>query len=86
MRGSPSEPDELPKGYGSAAWTPQRWFKPEDVLRVHHDHRDWLIAALSQPHHAGNAGRTVIVIHHGPHPRVAGALDALTPAFHSDLS
>ncbi|MEJ6391200.1 metallophosphoesterase [Gymnodinialimonas ulvae] len=79
-------PDELPKDHSPAAWTPHPWIKPEDVLEVHHDHRNWLTAALAQPHPLGNAARTVVVTHHGPDPRVAGAPDALTPAFHSDLS
>lgn len=73
--------DENPNG-----WIPQPWIKPEDVLKVHQDHRDWLVKALSLPHHAGDTGQTVIVTHHGPHPAVAGAIDALPPSFHSDLS
>jgi len=67
-------------------WHPAPWIKPEDVLRVHQDHRAWLVSALSQPHHAGEDGPTVVVTHHGPHPKVAGTMDALTAAFHSDLS
>ncbi len=67
----------------------QRLFKsivPEDTLAVHNDHRAWLEARLMEPHPVGEAGRTVIVTHHGPHPSVAGPIDALTPAFHSDLT
>ena len=64
-------------------WQPQPWIKPEDLAQVHRDYRAWLVDALSQPH---NAAQTVVVTHHGPHPDVAGTLDALTPAFHSDLS
>lgn len=63
-------------------WRPMPWIKPEDVLNLHRDHRAWLVDALSQPH---NAAQTVVVTHHGPHPDVAGTMDALTPAFHSDL-
>ncbi|HHX89081.1 MAG TPA: metallophosphoesterase [Paracoccus sp.] len=59
---------------------------PEDTLALHHDHRAWLEDALAEPHFAGPAGRTVVVTHHGPHPLVAGPLDALSPCFHSDLS
>ncbi|WP_165390361.1 metallophosphoesterase [Thalassococcus sp. S3] len=67
-------------------WIPQPWIKPEDVLMVHQDHCDWLGNALSQSHHVNDTGQTVVVTHHGPHPDVAGAIDALTPSFHSDLS
>jgi 3',5'-cyclic AMP phosphodiesterase CpdA len=59
---------------------------PEDTLALHRDHRAWLEAALAAPHFAGPAGRTVMITHHGPHPLVAGPLDALSPCFHSDLS
>ena len=64
-------------------WQPQPWLKPEDVLNLHLGHRAWLVDALSQP---TDAAQTVVVTHHGPHPDVAGTMDALTPAFHSDLS
>ena len=59
---------------------------PDDTSAVHRDHRRWLEAALSAPHFAGQAGRTLVVTHHGPHPAAAGEMDALTAAFHSDLS
>ncbi len=59
---------------------------PDDTLAVHRDHRRWLEAALGAPHFAGQEGRTVVVTHHGPHPAAAGEMDALTAAFHSDLS
>lgn len=59
---------------------------PEDTLAVHRDHRAWLESKLREPHPAGKAGRTVVVTHHGPHLSVAGSVDALTPAFHSDLT
>ena len=77
----PLEPeDEL-------GWQSQRRIiKPADTLAVHTDHRSWLVERLSTPHPAGEAGRTVVVTHHGPHLSVAGPVDNLTPAFHSDLS
>jgi hypothetical protein len=59
---------------------------PDDTLAVHRDHRCWLVSTLGAPHFAGEEGRTVVVTHHGPHPAAAGAMDALTAAFHSDLS
>lgn len=59
---------------------------PDDTLAVHHDHRRWLGAAFDGPHFAGASGRTVVVTHHGLHPATAGEMDALTAAFHSDLS
>lgn len=59
---------------------------PDDLLALHLDHRAWLEQALGAPHFAGDTGKTVIVTHHGPHPAAAGELDALTAAFHSDLS
>lgn len=64
-------------------WIPQPRIKPEDVLRIHHDHRSWLVKALSVPPQAGD--QSVVVTHHGPHPDAAGAIDALTPSFHSGL-
>ncbi|MEJ6404080.1 metallophosphoesterase, partial [Yoonia sp. 2307UL14-13] len=78
-------PSSLTLDDNPGGWIPQPWIKPEDVLRVHRDHRDWLVKALSVPHHACSTGQTVVVTHHGPHPDVAGAIDALTASFHSDL-
>lgn len=63
-----------------------RLIQPADLRTLHHDHRDWLQAALSTRHFAGVEGETVILTHHGPHPATAGSHDALTAAFHSDLS
>ena len=64
-----------------------RLITPQDILALHRDHRAWLEAALRAPHFAGDEGRTVIVTHHGPSPAtVAGKIDDLTPAFHSDLN
>ena len=60
--------------------------EPEDILALHRDHRDWLERGLMTPHPAGDAGRTVVVTHHGPHLSVAGPIDDLTPAFHSDMT
>ena len=63
-----------------------RQILPEDVLRVHHDHRAWLEERLRAPHFAGPEGTTIVVTHHGPsRATAAGAIDSLTPAFHSDL-
>jgi predicted phosphodiesterase len=63
-----------------------RQILPEDVLRVHQDHRAWLEERLRAPHFAGADGMTVVVTHHGPsRATAAGAIDSLTPAFHSDL-
>ena len=67
-------------------WKNHVRISPENTLALHHDHRAWLEDALAEPHFAGPAGRTVVVTHHGPHPLVAGPLDALSPCFHSDLS
>lgn len=58
---------------------------PDDTLAVHRNHRCWLEDALGMSHFAGQAGRTAVVTHHGPHPAAAGVMDALTAAFHSDL-
>ena len=77
-------PSKFPPDEDFGGWIPQPWIKPEDVLRIHQDHRGWLVKALSEPQQIG--GQTVIVSHHGPHPDVAGAIDALTASFHSDLS
>jgi len=60
--------------------------EPSDTLGVHRDHRAWLEDKLMSPHPCGKAGRTVVVTHHGPHLSVAGPVDGLTPAFHSDLT
>lgn len=63
-----------------------RHITPKDTLRVHHDHRAWLETALRAPHFAGDDGRTVVVTHHGPsRSTAAGAIDEVTPSFHSDL-
>jgi 3',5'-cyclic AMP phosphodiesterase CpdA len=59
---------------------------PWDILALHHDHRAWLEAALREPHPAGDAGKTVVITHHGPSPATAvGVVDALTPSFHSNF-
>ncbi len=76
-------PSKFPPDEEFHGWIPQPWIKPEDVLSVHQDHRRWPVQALSEPQQIGD--QTVIVTHHGPHPDVAGAIDALTASFHSDL-
>jgi len=63
-----------------------RRLKPRETLRVHQDHRAWLSNCLANPHPSGSNGRTVIVTHHGPHRAVAGDIDTLSAAFHSDMS
>ncbi|WP_106746157.1 metallophosphoesterase [Yoonia maritima] len=63
-----------------------RRLKPRETLRVHLDHRAWLEEKLADQHPCGDQGRTVIVTHHGPHRAVAGYIDALSAAFHSDMS
>jgi predicted phosphodiesterase len=63
-----------------------RQILPEDTLRVHQDHLAWLTERLCSPHFAGAEGKTIVVTHHGPsRATAAGAIDSLTPAFHSDL-
>src|SRR5690606_26752619 len=59
---------------------------PEDTLAIHEDHIGWLDFELGRPHFSGNAGSTIVVSHHGPHPLSAGVINAYSPAFHSDLS
>ena len=74
--------------YGDGiSWQPSATeIEPTDTLCVHRDHRAWLEDKLMSPHPCGKAGRTVVVTHHGPHLSVAGPVDGLTPAFHSDLT
>ena len=64
----------------------ERRLKPREILRVHRDHRSWLTRSLASPHPTGPDGKTVVVTHHGPHPAVAGEIDTLSAAFHSDMS
>lgn len=63
-----------------------RWIRPEDTAALHRIDRAWLEDSLSAPHFAGDAGKTVVVTHHGPHPSTTGSHDDLTASFHSDLS
>lgn len=58
---------------------------PEDLRNLHKDHLAWLIEQLQQPHPDKESGKTVVVSHHGPHLAVAGHIDRLSPAFHSNL-
>ena len=55
--------------------------RPEDTAALHHDHLKWLTDAIAKPFD----GRTVVVTHHGPSLCAAGPIDALTPAFCSNL-
>lgn len=54
---------------------------PEHLLELHVEHVAWLEAQLRKPF----AGQTFVVTHHAPHRAVAGPIDAVTPAFVSDL-
>ncbi len=64
----------------------ERRLKPREVLRVHQDHRAWLADSLASQHPIGSHGKTIVVTHHGPHPAVAGKIDTISAAFHSDMS
>lgn len=81
-----ADPAQAPLSAGVVE--PQRRVRitPDDTLAVHVDQRKWLEIGLGTPHFSGGAGHTAVVTHHGPHPGVAGEIDALTAAFHSDLS
>jgi len=57
-----------------------------DLRNLHLQHRAWIEAKLTRLHPDGAEGQTVVVTHHGPHPLVAGHIDRLTAAFHSDLA
>lgn len=57
-----------------------------DLRALHQEHRSWLESELTKSHPYGEDGQTVVITHHGPHPLVAGAIDRLSPAFHSDLT
>ena len=81
-----ASPDTPPLSLDEVAWARPVDITPEDTLALHRDHRGWLEEALQRPHFAGDAGQSVAITHHGPHPATAGPIDALTAAFHSDLS
>lgn len=66
--------------------TLERRVSAGDLRSLHFRHREWLEKELAKPHPDGDAGQTIVVTHHGPHPLVAGHIDKLTPAFHSDLT
>lgn len=60
-------------------------FKPVHALAAHRRARAWLEQKLSEPFD----GKTVVVTHHGPHPKSVHPQyvgDALNPAFTSDLT
>ena len=63
---------------------PTRRVTPNDFIRIHEDHRAWLEKELSEP---WTRGRTIVVTHHAPHPKVMRkySLD-LRAAYGSDLS
>lgn len=61
-----------------------RKFLPEDALKAHQEHKNWLIDKLDEPF----TGKTVLLTHHGisrkcQHPQYR--LDVITNAFWSDL-
>lgn len=58
-----------------------RIIEPEDTALVHADHRAWLEGELARPFD----GRTVVVTHHVPSISVSGKVDAISPAFGSNL-
>jgi len=64
----------------------ERLVSAGDLLALHRKHRAWLEGELVKSHPDGEDGQTIVITHHGPHPLVAGAIDRLTPAFHSDLT
>lgn len=84
MIGAPLDPN-IPE-VGIPIMRLERRLKPREILRVHQDHRAWLTRSLASQHPAEANGKTVVVTHHGPHPAVAGEIDALSAAFHSDMS
>jgi predicted phosphodiesterase len=84
MIGAPLDPT-IPE-VGIPIMRLKRRLKPRETLRVHQDHRAWLTRSLASQHPAGTRGKTVVVTHHGPHPAVAGEIDTLSAAFHSDMS
>lgn len=57
-----------------------------DLRALHLKHRAWLESELARSHPDGEEGQTVVITHHGLHPLIAGNIDKLTPAFHSDLT
>lgn len=61
---------------------PRRRLSARALRRIHGEHRAWIAERLAEPF----AGRSVVVTHHAPHPRVMGRITGLSPAFGSDLS
>ncbi|KIC44866.1 hypothetical protein RA29_21550, partial [Tateyamaria sp. ANG-S1] len=57
-----------------------------DLRALHLEHRAWLEGELARDYPDSEVGQTVVITHHGPHPLVAGHIDKLTAAFHSDLT
>ncbi len=61
-----------------------RWFTPEDSIRMHAEQITWLQAQLAVPHE----GKTVVITHFAPHPRsIAAQFDKhpANPGFVLDL-
>jgi Icc-related predicted phosphoesterase len=68
-------------------WTKEPWtrFRPQEALGLHKRSRGFIETALSKPF----SGPTVVVTHHGPHPRSVHPRygdDLLSAAFVSDLT
>lgn len=84
MIGAPLDPN-IPE-VGIPIMRPERRLKPRETLLVHQDHRAWLTRSLADQHPMGACGKTVVITHHGPHRAVAGEIDTLSAAFHSDMS
>ena len=61
-----------PLGSGSQMRSYRPLIEPSDTVTIHSEHKAWLEELLMTPHPAGEAGRTVIVTHHGPHLSTAG--------------
>lgn len=55
--------------------------RPPDTLAVHRDHQAWLRAELAKAH----GGKSIVITHHVPTALVSGKIDAISPAFGSEL-
>lgn len=64
--------------------TSKRRLRPSDVRQMHRHTRSFIEKTLAQPH---NAGATVVVTHHAPHPQsLANTDDDLRWCYASDLT
>lgn len=55
--------------------------KPAQTMRIHMDHREWLVRRLSQPFD----GETTVITHHAPHRAALEDLHKLGACYASDL-